>query len=148
MQDSNQTLVARYYDEICNGRKLQTADEIVAAGHRYHDPSHRGTPDGPDGIKQVTAAYHKAYPDAHWTVESMVTAGDTVVVRWTGRGTHNGPLGNMAPTGKRVEVPGICMFRIAGGKIAESWNYWDTYGMMAQLGAVPAFGGANARAAG
>ena len=80
--------------------------------------------------------------------EIEVTAGDTVVVRWTGSGTHNGPLGSMAPTGKRVEVPGICMFRISGGKIAESWNYWDTYGMMAQLGAIPAFGESNARAAG
>jgi len=148
MQDLKLTLVSRYYDELCNGRNLKVADEIIAAGHRYHDPSHRGTADGPDGIKQVTATYHQAYPDARWTVEEIVATGDTVVVRWTGRGTHEGQLGAMAPTGRRVEVPGICMFRITEGKIAESWNYWDTYGMMAQLGAVPPLGGSTAKAAG
>jgi hypothetical protein len=37
-------------------------------------------------------------------------------------------------------VAGIWIHRSAGGKIVESWNSWDTLGMLTQLGAVPAFG--------
>jgi hypothetical protein len=29
---------------------------------------------------------------------------------------------------------------VAGGKIVESWNYWDTLGMLQQLGVVPQLG--------
>jgi predicted ester cyclase len=43
----------------------------------------------------------------------------------------------LPPTGRRVEIAGITIDRIADGKIAESWTCFDTLGMMQQLGAVP-----------
>ena len=36
---ANLALVRRFFDEVCNGRRLAVADELFAAGHRYHDPS-------------------------------------------------------------------------------------------------------------
>lgn len=148
MQDSKQILVQRFFDELCNGRKLNAADELVAAGHIYHDPSSPWAGQGPEGVKQVIATYHNAFPDAHWRVHEVLTSGDTAVARWTGSGTHLGDLPGLPPTGRRVEVAGIWMFRIAGNQITESWDCWDFYGMMAQLGAVPALAGTTARAAG
>jgi hypothetical protein len=32
------------------------------------------------------------------------------------------------------------MQRVAGGKIAESWNCWDMLGLLQQLGVAPALG--------
>ncbi len=44
-------------------------------------------------------------------------------------------------TGKRIEMTGIAIVRVAGGKIAELWTESDQMGMMQQLGVVPAPGG-------
>jgi predicted ester cyclase len=40
------------------------------------------------------------------------------------------------PTGEEVEFTGISVYRIEGGKIAESWNSEDQLGLMRQIGAV------------
>lgn len=37
-----------------------------------------------------------------------------------------------------AKVPGVRIHRIANGKIAESWNVWDTLGLLQQLGVFPA----------
>ncbi|HEY1336706.1 MAG TPA: ester cyclase [Bryobacteraceae bacterium] len=131
------TPVERFFEEVCNGRKLAVADEIFTADHRYHDSASTWVGVGPEGQKQLISGYQRAFPDAHWTVEETLTAGDRVITRWTGTGAHRGDLMGIAPTGRTVEVTGIWMHRIAGGKIAESWNCWDTLGMMQQLGVAP-----------
>ena len=117
----NQSLVRRFFAEVCNGRDLAVADELFAADHAYHDPFIPTGP-GPEGMKQVIAPYHAAFSDAQWTVEETIATGDTVVSRWTGhRHARRGAAG-IPPTGKRVAVPGIWIHRLGGGTIVESWN--------------------------
>jgi predicted ester cyclase len=57
-----------------------------------------------------------------------------VVTRWTSRGTHQGELMGIAPTGNRVEVTAVGIWRVADAKIAEAWLVFDALGMMQQLG--------------
>ena len=140
MSADNRTIVSRFFEEVCNGRKLAVADEIFAANHSHHDPSSPGIGAGPAGMKQLISTYQNAFADAHWTVDETLTAGDTVITRWTGSGTQTAELQGIPATGKKVAVPGIWIHRIAGGKIVESWNVWDTLGMLQQIGAVPALG--------
>ena len=86
----------------------------------------------------VIAAYQNAFEGAHWDVEEMISAdGDVVLTRWNGTGTHTGELMGIAPTKKRVKVAGIWVHRISAGRIVESWNIWDTLGLLQQLGVVP-----------
>ncbi len=85
--------------------------------------------------------HQTGFGDAKWTVHEVLDAGsDTVVTRWTGSGTHTGELLGIAPTGKSVNVDGIWIHRIADGKIVETWNVWDTLGMLQQLGVAPKLG--------
>ena len=135
--EENKALVRRFFDEVCNARHLGVADELFATNHTYTDPSIPDVPPGPNGMKQTMATYQAAFSDAHWTVEDMIAADDTVVTRWTGHGTHDADLQGIPPTGKHVTVPGIWIHRIAGSKIVESWNVWDTLGMLQQLGVIP-----------
>jgi predicted ester cyclase len=55
------------------------------------------------------------------------------------RGTQTGPfaLANLQPTGKQIEITGIDIVRIAGGKIVEWWHQEDIMAMMMQLGVMP-----------
>jgi steroid delta-isomerase-like uncharacterized protein len=127
----------RYFEEVCNGRKLNVADSIFTADHVHHDPSSPWVGAGPEGMKKLASTYQTGFPDAHWNVDALFESGDTVIARWTGTGTHQGELSGIAPTGKSVRVEAIMIFRIADGKIAESWDVWDTLGMLQQLGVVP-----------
>ena len=38
MSDSNQALVRRFFEEFCNRRRPEVADEIVAADYVSHGP--------------------------------------------------------------------------------------------------------------
>ena len=47
--------------------------------------------------------------------------GETVALRWTGSGTHQGELMGVAPTSKQVNSSGNTFLRLENGKIAEEW---------------------------
>jgi steroid delta-isomerase-like uncharacterized protein len=144
--DQNKILVRRFFDEMCNGRKLNVANELFAANHIYHDPQTPTGP-GPEGMKQVILTYQTSFPDAHWDVQEMIAAeNDLVVTRWIGSGTNKVGLMGIPATGKSVSVEGIWMHRIAQNKIVESWDVWDTLGMLQQMGVVPAMGAAKVTA--
>jgi len=79
--------------------------------------------------------YRTVFPDLQAPAEGQVAEGDLVVTRWTARGTHRGELLGIPASGKRAAVPGVIIDRLAGGKIAEEWAYYDALVMLQQLGA-------------
>jgi steroid delta-isomerase-like uncharacterized protein len=138
--NQNEVLVRRFFDEMCNQRKLNIADELFASNHAYHDPQEAPTRPGPDGVRQVISTYQTAIADAHWHVVETIVADDVIVTRWKGTGTHSKELHGIQATGKYVEVEGIWIHRFKNNRIVESWNVWDTLGMLQQLGVVPVMG--------
>lgn len=124
----------RVFEEVWNDRKLNVADELLAANYVHHDPQSM-IPNGIDGYKQFVSYYLNAFPDLRFTVEAQISEGDTVVSRWTATGTHCGDLKELPGTGRRFSVTGITMARVSNGRVEESWSNWDTLGLMQQLGA-------------
>lgn len=135
----NQNLVHRFFDEMCNQKKLDIADELFASTHVYHDPQ-TPTGSGPEGMRQVILTYQTAFPDSHWEVVETIIADNEIITRWKGSGTQKKELEGIPATGKFVEVEGIWIHRIKDNRIVESWNVWDTLGMLQQLGIVPKIG--------
>ena len=88
------------------------------------------------GFKQMVVGLLAAFPDLRFTIEDQVIAGDKVATRWTAEGTHNGPLGDVKPTGKRVRIDGLILDCVVGDRVVERWEQWDQMGMMHQLGLV------------
>ena len=145
MLKENKDWPRRFMDEVYNKGNVEFIDEVVAPNYVVHDPnSPEGMSGGVEGAKQFVEMYRAAFPDTQMTVEHLIAEGDKVVTRWTARGTHQGELLGMAPSGNRVEVTGISIDRIEGGKFVESWSTYDTLGMMQQIGAVPSAGQAQA----
>ena len=137
MSEENKEKVRRFLEEAFNEGNLGVVDEIFASDYVLHDPANPEEISGPEGIKQFVQMYRSAFPDSHVTVEDQIAEGDEVVTRWTGRGTHQGELFGIAPSGNQVEFSGITISRFEGGKIAEDWTNSDTLGLMQQIGAVP-----------
>jgi steroid delta-isomerase-like uncharacterized protein len=137
MSEQNKAISRRLVEEAFNEGKLDVIDELVAPDFVNHDPSDPGGIRGPEGLKKFVRTYRSAFPDIRVTFEDQIAEGDKVVSRWSGSGTQKGELMGMPASGKQATVTGITIDRLEGGKIIESWNNWDTLGMLQQLGAVP-----------
>ena len=136
--EENKTLIRRAYEEGFNQRNLAVLDEVNAADLVFHNAS--TTMQGLEAFKQFLSLYLNAFPDAHFTVEDIIAEGDSVVARHTFRGTQQGDLMGIAPTGKQVMTTGITITRFANGKGVELWGNNDDLGLLQQLGVVPTMG--------
>jgi len=134
MSAENKALVRRWVEEIWNKGNLSAADELFAANYLHHDPSSPDFGLGPQSEKQRANLYRGAFSDLQLTIDDLVAEGDTVVIRWTARGTHRGELMGVAPTGKPFTITGVSIARITGGKFVEGWVNWDALGLTQQLG--------------
>ncbi|MCI0391732.1 MAG: ester cyclase [Acidobacteria bacterium] len=135
--EENKTVVRRLIEEFWNQGQLSVADELYSTDAVHRDPVTPDLGSGPESIKQLRTLYGTSFPDQQFTVDDLVAEGDKVVLRWTVRGTHQGELMGIAPTGQQVTVTGITIYRLANGKIAEEVTSWDAFGLMQQLGAIP-----------
>lgn len=138
MSAETKAIARRLLEEAFNGGNLATVDELVDPGFVNHDPASAEQAHGIEGAKASIGGYRAAFPDLRIAIERQIAEGDYVVTRWTARGTHQGELMGLAPTGKQATVTGITIDRIRAGRIVESWSNWDTLGLLQQLGAVPA----------
>ena len=142
MPAPEEALARRFFEEMCNGRRLDIAGEILAPGHQYHDPNSPPAV-GPQAMAETVAVYQNGV-EGHWEIHDVFSSGDRVCVRWTGTGTHSGDVMGIPPTGAHVEVEALTVLRIENGRIAENWTVWDTLAFLRQIGVVPSPEGAAA----
>lgn len=134
--EKNKALARRWLEQVWSKGNLAELDELYAANFVWHWAP-PGVASNREGYRQFVTANFAAFSDVRCPAEEIVAEGDKVVVRWTWRATHKGEYMGIAPTGKQITMTGICILRIADGKIAEEWGEMDMLGMMQQLGAVP-----------
>jgi steroid delta-isomerase-like uncharacterized protein len=136
MSMQNEQLARRFFEELCNERRLDIAAELMTAGHLYHDPQSPPAEPGPVAMAETVKIYQDTLA-GHWQVNEIIATHDRVVTRWTGTGVHQTELMGVPATGRRIRVEAISVMRIEDGKIAEHWCAWDTLGLLQQIGAVP-----------
>ena len=132
--EENKAIARRSWEAVSQG-DLDVTGEVYAADCVIHEPDEdiRGT----ENLRQFVGTFLEAFPDLSATVEDEIAEGDKVVTRWTRRGIHQGELLGIPPSGNRVEITGITIHRIEGGKILEEREMPDNLGMMQQIGASP-----------
>jgi steroid delta-isomerase-like uncharacterized protein len=127
-------LVDAFVQELFTTGDLEAVDPYTTPDFVHHDPPFSGVPEGRDGLRAMSATVRAALPDWHSDLEALVAEGDQVVERFTASGTHRGELFGVAATGKTLVLPGINMYRIDEGRIAEMWSRLDVLGLLRQLG--------------
>ena len=120
---TNKTIVRRWYEEVWNQGKLKVLDEILAR---------------PDSVKQYIDTFRAAFPDVQHTICEMVEEGDSVVTRWTAKGTHSGQWHGIAPTNNAFSYDGVTFVQLDAGKIVHHQTIWDALILLEQLEQVPA----------
>jgi steroid delta-isomerase-like uncharacterized protein len=117
---------------------VELFDDLVAEDVVNHDETlPPEIPPGREGVKALAQGYKMAFPDLVLTVEDQIAEGDKVATRWTARGTHQGELMGIPPTGKEARVTGTTIDRIEDGQIVETWTNWDQVSLLQQLGVIP-----------
>ncbi len=137
--EENKAVLRREVEELYNHTgDLVVVEEIFSPNYVSHEPT-SGEVRGIEGARQFAATFREVFPDLENTIEDMVAEGDKVVMRFRGSGTHQEETEAFGPpTVKRMEITGITIKRLAGGKIVEAWTNFDALGMMQQLGMIAA----------
>ena len=136
VETENEAVIRRYYEEVFNQGRENVIDDIVAAD--YRDYGHTPPGQGPAGAKQDYRGLVAAFGDIQFSIDDMFAQGERVAARWTGHLTHRGSFWGIAPTGKRVTLSGISLYRLANGKLVETYNAVNDLDVYQQLKAVPA----------
>jgi steroid delta-isomerase-like uncharacterized protein len=105
------------YEEVGTHRKLKGADDVLT----------------------VWKGWAKAIPDSRATFNSELVSGNTAVLEITWTGTHSGPLqtpdGEIAPTGKKIELRAIQVVDVDNDRVRSVRQYFDMGTLLDQIGA-------------
>ncbi len=133
-EQENRAIVRAMFD-ASNAANVEEAVQYTAP-----DCLLNGQPYGREGDRMRTTAMVAGFPDGKWILDDEVAEGDKVAARYTFRGTHQGELLGIPPTGKQVTMTGITIYRIVDGQFAEIWESYDKFGLLQQLGVLPPAG--------
>jgi ketosteroid isomerase-like protein len=122
--------IVRHYLQILSGGTLDALDQVVGPDFADRTPGVPGNLHGPDTIRDSQRRARELFQDIRYIVDDLIAEGDRVAARYTVRAIRKGNGGS----GKPVEVTGITIFRIADGKIRETWVVNDQIELFHQLG--------------
>jgi predicted ester cyclase len=77
------------------------------------------------------------FPDLTTSIQDMFVSGDKLAVTLMWRGTHTGPYGGIAATGKPVEVRDTAIWHFKDGKVTEVLTLQDQFAFLKQIGFLP-----------
>lgn len=132
--------MAHGFAEMLNEKDVSLLDRLLAEDYVNHN---RNVEDGREANKQFWSYWLSAFPDTEVTVEDAFVAGDRVVGRFTYRATHAGEFMGATPTGKRVEMSSIDIWRVEDGRFVEHWDELNGLEFFGQLGLVPGMPGSE-----
>jgi predicted SnoaL-like aldol condensation-catalyzing enzyme len=110
--EANKALVRALYERVFNEHDVAAADSLMRPDYIQHNPN---VPGGRDGFKQAFSEMFRLVPDAHVQVLHLVAEGDLVVAHVLNTATVPG-------TTTRIEQPGLDLFRVQDGRLAEHWD--------------------------
>jgi steroid delta-isomerase-like uncharacterized protein len=127
------TAVQREMFALIERGELEALRELLHPDYTYT---------GEDGVEQagadagvaVAQLYTTAFPDLRFEIVAAHDAGDVGVCEIRARGTHAGPLAELAPTGRAVEVVLCNVVEVREGRIRRERDYFDGLSLMRQLG--------------
>jgi steroid delta-isomerase-like uncharacterized protein len=118
------------------GRRLCTPDvtyDETGTGRRV---------EGVDAYVELLEAWKQVLPDVRGTIRRSLADGDTVAQDILWEGTHTGPMpmptGTLEPTGKHISLRGTVWVTFEGEKARAVHNQIDLFGLLQQIGALPA----------
>jgi predicted ester cyclase len=100
-----------------------------------------GEASGRDGVLAFLGVFHEAFPDLRLEVTQLLTDGAAAAAEGTIVGTHDGvlhtPNGDVAPTGRAVELRWAAVYATDGDTLKSEHLFFDQMDFLGQLGLLP-----------
>jgi predicted ester cyclase len=133
MRSKNADTAASIVDAF-NERDWERIRSLVADDCVFSDPAqdHKG----PDGfVHGYNKGWVEAFSDAKMNDVAIHDGADVVIVEFLGTGTNDGPLGDLAPTGRHASQQICEIYRFdRNGKVIGGRSFYDRLGILTQLG--------------
>jgi predicted ester cyclase len=133
-EEQNRVVFRRVIEEGFNQGNLHALDDCFSARYIEHQFD---LPSTLEEFKGSIRFLRDTFSPFSLTIEDMVTDGDKVWARMTGRGTDTKGIMGRPPTGKSFAITVIDVCRFENGKIVEHWGVPDRFHQLAQLGLLP-----------
>ncbi len=96
---------------------------------------------GRDNVIGFLAVFQEAFPDLRLEITQLLTDGPAAAAEGILRGTHGGvlpsPTGDVAPTGRAVELPWAAVYVTDGETLKSEHLFFDQIDFLGQLGLLP-----------
>jgi steroid delta-isomerase-like uncharacterized protein len=139
--EANKAVLDRHFNQVLNQGQLAVVDEIYSTDYVLDAPVRsdgssqtRSLTQGREQLKQRVTLFRTAFPDIHFSQDDVVGEGDTVAVRYTFSGTHQGVFAGVMPGGRSISIMGILIAHLKDGKIYQAWSAFDSAELMKQIG--------------
>jgi predicted ester cyclase len=119
--EENMALARRFFEARVK-TDLDALDKMLAPDFVSHTAAPGQQLDRESYMRHAAESV-SAFSDVRFVIEDQVAAGDKVVTRISGRGTHaRSELLGTTPTGTEIASIAIFIHRISEGKISEEWG--------------------------
>jgi predicted ester cyclase len=126
-----------FWTEVFNARDLGHVEDFVAPEMINHN-ARPGTPNGPDGVRELCTRLWTGFSDMRFDIGTLVGEGEKVVCVGTMNGTHDGAFRGMAPTNRRTSARHMHLLTFNHtGMIIDHLAVRDDIALLRQLGALP-----------
>ena len=132
-QEQNKETINFLFDEILNRNDLTLINKVFDINVIGHDATSSLPLKGLDRISRVYALFFKAFPNAEYTIEDLISEKDKITVRWRITGKHENDFMDMKASGSTVDVQGIIIYRLMNKKIIEYWGLFDSATLKNQI---------------
>lgn len=136
--EGNEDTVKRFIDEVWNKRKLDLLEGLLHFPYEINNLLSEAGPAevDPAGMRRHIQEWIDAFPDLHLAVADMVAEDDKVVLLWTMKGTHHGEYQGKGPTGNKINVNAVALFRLKDGKLCGHSVMVDALNLYQQIGII------------
>ena len=131
---NNKELALKVNEEVWNRGNFENLEEMFAREFVQHFLPFGTHTTGLEEFRRRSMKHRAAFPDWKEVVNLVAAEGDYVTLQYTSTGTNTGSFLGNPPTGKKIRINEMTIFRIVEGKIIEQWLLPDILSLNQQLG--------------
>lgn len=122
---------------MLNSHTTEQVPALYAGDYTGLDVTDRTRVHGPEEVVKQLERLWLAFPDLCFETAPPILQKNRVALYWTARGTHQGTVLNIPPTGRAVTVSGVTLLRIKHDQISHALFLWDMAALLRDLGLLP-----------